>query len=111
MVHFLDESGRQKLCNLLADGPAFPLVEATQALFRRLGAWVDFQGLLGDFPRNAWLVRGFPRKDVSVGAKKADERAFLFGGKRGTNAHYFALDAPGVYEDLLRAFCWLEGSD
>ena len=67
--------------------------------------------MLGDFPRNVWHVRGFPRKDVSVGVEEADERAFLFGGKRGTNAHHFALDAPIVYEDLLRAFRWLEGSD
>ena len=109
MVHFLDEPGRQKLCDLLTDGPAFPLVEAMQALFHWLGAWADLQGMLGDFPRNAWHVRGFPPKDVSVGAEEADERAFLFGGKRGTNAHRFSLSAPRVYEDFLRAFRWLEG--
>ena len=57
--------------------------------------------MLGDFPHNAWHVRGFPRKDVSVGAEEVDERAFLFGGKRGANAHYFALGATEVYEDLL----------
>ena len=57
--------------------------------------------MLGNFPRNARHVRGFPRKDVSVGAEKADERAFLFGGKRGANVHHFALGATGVYDDLL----------
>ena len=43
--------------------------------------------------------------------EEADERAFLFRGKCGTNAHHFSLGAPGVYEDLFRAFRWLEGSD
>ena len=64
--------------------------------------------MLGDFPRNVRRVRGFPRKDVSVGAEEADECAFLFGGKRGANAHHFALGAAGVYEDLLGTFYKLE---
>ena len=51
----------------------------------------------------------FPHKDVSIGTEEADERAFLFGGKRGTNAHHFTIGAPRVYEDFLRAFYWLEG--
>ena len=63
--------------------------------------------MLGDFSQNARHVRGFPRKDVFVGA--VDERTFLFGGKCGANAHHFALGAAGVYEDLLRALHWLEG--
>ena len=33
--------------------------------------------------------------------EEVDERAFLFGGKRGANTHHFALGAAGVYEDLL----------
>ena len=103
MVYFLDESGRQKFCYLFADGPTFPLVEATQVLFHRFGAWADLQGVLGDFSRNAQHVRGIPREDVSVGAEEADERAFLFGGKHGANAHHFALGAAEVYEDLLGA--------
>ena len=51
----------------------------------------------------------FPHKDVSIGVEEADERAFLFGGKRGTNAHHLFLGALKVYEDLHRAFQWLEG--
>ena len=47
--------------------------------------------MLDDFTRNAWHVQGFPHKDVSTGAEEADERAFLFGGKHGANAHHFAL--------------------
>ena len=108
MVYFLDEPGRQKLRNLLTDGPVFLLIEATQALLHRLGACPDLQGMLDDFSRNAWYVRGSPRKDVSVGAEEVDERAFLFGGKRGADAHHFALGAAGVYEDLLGALYRLE---
>ena len=62
---------------------------------------MDLQGMLGDLPRNAWHIRGFPRKDVFVIAEEVDERAFLFRGKRGANAYHFALGATGVYEDLL----------
>ena len=57
--------------------------------------------MLSDFSWNAWHIRGFPRKDVSVDAEEVDERTFLFGGKRGANAHHFALRVVGVYEDLL----------
>ena len=71
---------------------------------------MDLQGVLGDFPQDAWHVRGFPHKDVSVSAEEAGERAFLFGGKRGTNTHRFTLSAPGVYEDFFRALCRLERS-
>ena len=60
--------------------------------------------MLGNLPRDAWHIRGFPRKDVFVIAEEVDERAFLFGGERGTNAYRFTLGAAGVYEDLLGAF-------
>ena len=108
MVHFLDESSRQKLRNLFADGHALLLVEATQALLHRLGAQPDPQGMLSDFPRNAWHIRGFPRKDVFVVTEEVDERTFLFRGKRGTNMYPFSLGAIEVYEDFHRALCRLE---
>ena len=69
---------------------------------------MDFQGMLGDLPRNSWNIRGFPRKDVFVVAKEVDERALLFGGECGTNAYHFFLGAAGVYEDLLGALCRFE---
>ena len=59
--------------------------------------------MLGDFPQNARHIRGFPCKDVFIVVEEVDERAFLFGGKRGTNAHRFTLGAPGVYKDFFRA--------
>ena len=43
--------------------------------------------------------------------EEANKRAFLFRGKRGTNAHRFALDAPRVYKDFLGALHWLKGPD
>ena len=65
-------------------------------LFHRLGACPNLQGVLDNFSRNAWHVRGSPRKDVSVGIEEVDERAFLFGGKHGANAHHFALSLLGL---------------
>ena len=88
----------------------FLLVEATQALLCRLGAWPNLQGVLSNFSRNDWHVRGSPCKDISIGVEEVDERAFLFGGKHGADAHHFALRATGVYEDLLDALRELKGS-
>ena len=64
--------------------------------------------MVSDFSRNARHVRGFPRKDVSIGVEEVDEHAFLFRRKRGANAYHFALGAAGVYEDLLGALYWLK---
>ena len=65
--------------------------------------------MLGDFPQNAWHVRGFPHKDVSVGVEEFDEHAFLFGGKRGANLEHLAIGVAGVHGDLLNAFSRLKG--
>ena len=64
--------------------------------------------MLGDLPQDAWHIRGFPHKDIFVIVEEVDERAFLFGGERGTNEHYFSLGAPEVYEDFFRALGRLE---
>ena len=77
------------------------LVEAMQALLHWLRAWPNLQGMLDDSSRNAWHVRRFPHKNFSIGIEEVDERIFLFGGKRGANAHHFGLGAARVYEDLL----------
>ena len=60
--------------------------------------------MLGDLPRDAWHIRGFPRKDVFVITEEVDERAFLFRGECGSDADFFALRATGVHEDLLGPF-------
>ena len=59
--------------------------------------------MLGNLPRDAWHIRGFPRKDIFVIAEEVDERAFLFGGECSTNAYPLSLRVSGVYEDLLGA--------
>jgi hypothetical protein len=53
MMNLLDESGLQKLVDLLTDDLALLPVEAAQALLHRLGVGSDLQGVLGDFPRYA----------------------------------------------------------
>ena len=105
MVYFLNESCGQQFGYLLADGPAFLLVEAAQALLHRLGAREDLESMLGELPRDAWHIRGFPCKDIFVVVEEVDERAFLFGGERGTDAYHFTLGTLGVYEDFFRALC------
>ena len=107
MVYFLDESGHRKFSYLLADGPVFPLVEATQALFHQLGAWWIFKACSVTSLEMPGMFEGFYAK-MSVGVEEADERAFLFRGKHGANVHHVALRAAGVYEDLLGALHWLE---
>ena len=46
MEYLLDESGRQKFLQLLADRPALELVEASQPLLHRLGVGSDVKGVL-----------------------------------------------------------------
>ena len=65
---------------------------------------MDFQGILGDLPQDAWHIRGFPHKDVFVIVEEVDERAFLFGGECGPDVDFFALGAAGVHEHLLGPF-------
>ena len=110
MVYFLDETGCQELSDFLADDPSLLLVEAAQALFDRPGTQPDLQGMLGDFPRNSRYIRGFPCKDVSIGAKEVDERAFLLGGEGGADAHRLIGGVIGVDEDLLDVLRRLKGS-
>ena len=85
MEYFLDESGRQKFLQLLANRPVLELVEASQALLHRLGVGPDIKGVLGDLPRYARHVRGAPREDVCVGTEKVDEHHFLFGVEGGAD--------------------------
>ena len=56
MKYLLDESGRQKLLNLLTDRPALEFIKVLQALLHWLGIWSDVKGVLGDLPRYVRLV-------------------------------------------------------
>jgi hypothetical protein len=53
MMNLLDEYGPQKLVDFLANDLTLLLVEAVQALLHWLGTGSNFQGVLGDIPRNA----------------------------------------------------------
>ena len=66
--------------------------------------------MLSDFPRNSQHIRGFPRKDVSIGVDEVDERAFLLGGEGGADAHCLVGGVVEVNEDLLDILCRLKGS-
>ena len=96
MMYLLDESGLQKLVDLLPDDPALFLVEAAQALLHRSRPGLDIQGVLGDIPRNARHIRGTPRKHVGVRAEEVDEHCFLFGLEGGADRQYLAVRASGV---------------
>ena len=52
MEYLLDELGRQKFLQLLADRPALEHIEASQALLHRLGVGSDVKGVL-DLPQYA----------------------------------------------------------
>jgi hypothetical protein len=79
MKDFLDESGYQKLVDLLPNDPALLLIEAAQVLLYRSGADLDVQGLLDDLPRCARHVQGTPCKYLSIHGEEVDKHFFLFG--------------------------------
>ena len=104
MVNLLAESGHPKLVDLLANDPALLLVEATQSSFHWLGTGSNFQGVLAEFPRHAWHVRGAPRKHVGVCTEKVDEYGFLFGVEVGADRQHLAVGVLRVERDLLGTF-------
>ena len=108
MMNLLDESGRQKLVDFLANDLALLLIESAQPLLHWLGTGSNLQGVLGDFPRYAWHVRGTPCKHVGIRTEKVDEHSFLFGVEVGADRQHLAVGAVGVERDLLGSLCWLE---
>ena len=109
-MNLLDESGHQKLLDLLANDLVLLLVESAQPLLHWLGTGLNFQGMLGDFPRYARHVRGTPCKHVGVCTEKVDEHGFLFGIEVGADRQHLAVGIVGVERDLLCSFRWLEAA-
>ena len=107
MVNLLDESGRQKL---FANDLALLLVESAQPLLHWLGTGSNLQGVLGDFPRYAWHVRGTPCKHVGVRTEKVDEHNFLFVVEVGADRQHRAVGVVRVERDLLGSLCWLKAA-
>jgi hypothetical protein len=108
MEHFLDESGRQELVDLLPDDPTLFFIESAQVLPYRPRVGSDIQGVLGDFPRYAWHVRGTPREYFGVRAKKVYEHCFLFGLEIRADSQHLLSGAARVKWDGLRGFGRLE---
>ena len=71
MEYLFDESGRQKILQLLTDRPALELVEASQALLHRLGVGSDIKGVLGDLPRYANISEGLHAKMSALARRKS----------------------------------------
>ena len=110
MVNLLDESGRQKLVDLLANDLALLLVESAQPLLHWLGTGSNLQGVLGDFPRYAWYVRGTACKQVGVRTEKVDEHSFLFGVDVGADRQHLTVEVVGVERVLLGSLYRLEAT-
>ena len=110
MMNLLDESGRQKLVDFLANDLALFLVESAQPLLHWLGTGSNLQGVLGDFPRYAWNVRGTPCKHIGICTEKVDEHGFLFGVEVGADRQRLAVRVVGVERDLLGSFRRLEAA-
>jgi hypothetical protein len=57
--------------------------------------------VLGDLPRDAWHIRGAPRKDVGICAEEVDEHHFLFRVEDGTEPEHLALGGSRVEGHLF----------
>jgi hypothetical protein len=64
--------------------------------------------VLGDIPWYIRHVRGTPRKDFGVCAKKVDEHCFLFGVKLEADPDFLAGVVAGVESDGLDRLNWFE---
>ena len=109
-MNLLDESGRQKLLDFLANDLALFLVESAQPLLHWLGTGSNLQGVLGDFPWYARHIRGTPCKHISIRTEKVDEHGFLFGVEVGADCQHLAVGVVGVERDLLSSFRRLEAA-
>jgi hypothetical protein len=87
--------------DLLAYGSALFFIEMAQRLLHGSGSSSDIQRVLGDIPRYARHVRGTPRKNLDVHAKKVDEHCFLFGVELRSDPDLLAGVIAGVERDGL----------
>jgi hypothetical protein len=65
------------------------LVKASHALLDRPRTGFDVEGVLGDFPGDAWHFCRAPRKHDLVALKEVDELSFLFGVPTGPDLYGF----------------------
>jgi hypothetical protein len=101
MEYLFDEPCSHQLVDLLAYSPVLLFVKAAQVLLHGSGSSSDIQRVLGDIPRYARHVRGTPRKNFGVCAKKVDEHCFLFGVELGADLDLLVGVIAGVESDGL----------
>jgi hypothetical protein len=65
------------------------LVKAPHALLDRSRTRLDVEGVLDDFPGDAWHFCWAPRKYVLISSKEVHKLALLFGVQTGPNLHSF----------------------
>ena len=109
-MNLLDESSRQKLVDFLANDLAPLLIDSAQPLLYWLGTSSNLQGVLGDFPRYAWHVRGTPCKHVGIRTEKVDEHSFLFGVEVGADRQHLAVGVVGIEWDPLGSLSRLKAA-
>jgi hypothetical protein len=108
MEYLFDEPCSHQLVDLLAYGSALFFVESAQRLLHGSGSSSDIQRVLGDIPRYARHVRGTPRKNFGVRAKKVDEHCFLFGVELGADPYLLGGVVVGVERDGFDRLSWLK---
>jgi hypothetical protein len=79
MEHFLDESGRQELVDLIPDDPALLLVKSTQVLSHRPRVGSNVQGVLDDFPWYARQSEGLHANTSAFTRRKSTSTASYLG--------------------------------
>src|SRR5688500_5998412 len=111
MEYLFDEPCSHQLVDLLAYGSVLLFVKAAQVLLHGSGSSSDIQRVLGDIPRNAWHIRGTPRKNFGICVEKVDEHCFLFGVELEADPDLLASVVAGVEGDSLNRLSWFEVSD
>jgi hypothetical protein len=108
MEYLFDEPCSHQLVDVLAYCFALFFVESAQRLLHGSGSSSDVQRVLGDIPRYARHVKGTPRKNFGVRAKKVDEHCFLFGVELGADLDLLGGVVAGVERNGLNRLSWLE---
>jgi hypothetical protein len=67
------------------------------------------EGVLGDFPGDAWHFCQAPCKNIPIALEEVDELAFLFGVQTGTDLHGFGR-VPSIDLHSLRILIHLKNA-
>jgi hypothetical protein len=107
VVYLSDETCREELLDFFMDGLSLIVVKAPQLLFKRLGAQLDVELVLGDIPWDAWHVGGLPSEHIEIRLQEKDECLFLLRAERRANVEHTTIVGYGylfgVFGGLERA--------